>query len=201
MGIHNPIEVRDLGDSLKSLADRYDEFARDQFGASESDSRFYIQEIKKGSIVVELVAASVGLMDSALILRQFHALLKTNTAAYIKGKLPKRHKPESARDYVNLVRAVANADADNSNISFAFREKTANGDEAAFVITKGEASDLTTQVFASQETPKLEQVENIDESAPRRELMRLYQHNLDPTAGDKKRTYHKAIIARYGKAP
>ena len=31
--------------------------------------------------------------------------------------------------------------------------------------------------------------------------MRLYQHNQDPLAGEKKRTQHKAIVSQYGEAP
>ena len=199
--VHNPIEVRDLGDALKALADRYDDFSKVRYGAKASDARFYIQEIRKGSIIVEFVATSVGLMDQGLILKQFYTLVKGDLGAYARGLIPKGHKNENAQSYAEILRAVLNSDGDDDAISFAFREKKANGDEAAFALSKGDVKDITSQVFTSLNRD--ETIENLvsRETEPRRELMRLYQHNMDPSAADKKRTNHKAIVSRYDRSP
>ena len=194
--IHNPIEVRDLGDALTALASRYDDFAKTSFGAKESDCRFYIQEIRKGSIIIEFVGLSVGLIDQALALYHFYGVLKQEALIYVSGRLPERHSNERGRDYAEIVRAVANSDSDDASLAFAYRETKSNGDEVVFALSKGEAKNLTTQVLTARESevPKLS-VE--DETGHRRELMRLYQHNQDKAAGKKKRTNHKAIITKY----
>ncbi|MBB4660264.1 hypothetical protein [Parvularcula dongshanensis] len=66
-----PIEVRELGDLLGSLANQYDDFIHENAPDAESTSRFYIKSIRQSSIIIEFVATAIGVMDQVLITRDF----------------------------------------------------------------------------------------------------------------------------------
>lgn len=196
------IEVREFSATLNSLADQYQHFIENTYGSTDVDARFFIKEIRKGSFVVEFAAISVGMMDQVIILKQFFGLTKTYISGMLSGKETPKEVEERDQQVVDMVRAVANSQ--DATLSLAFKEtKGAAGDsETVLVVTKQDAQDLVSNFAPKIEaTPQLPDDAESVETKPRRVLMRLFQHNQDPNAGNKERTGHKALIRSIDEKP
>lgn len=190
----NPVEVRDFGKMLNSVAVQYDEFVTETYGEQKTDARFYIQEIKKGSIIVEFAAVSIGMMDQAIILKQFVEITKSHVGAYLGAPNLNSRKttPKKGDHLVDMVRAVANSE--DGTLTLAYKESDSDGSGAALMVTKGDAETLTHNVFQNPNPAPLMLTVDEDNLTRARGIMRLYQHNQDPKAASKKRTNHKAIF-------
>ncbi|MEO0467630.1 MAG: hypothetical protein AAF216_13900 [Pseudomonadota bacterium] len=191
-----PVEVRDFSLMLSALASQYDDFLDKTYGQPDSDTRFFVKEVRKGSYIIEMAAIAVGMMDQAIILKQFFELTKGHVRNLLAGEHRSEPVQENKRHIVDMVQAVANSDKGSLTLAFRERNDPDGASDTALVITKDDAGKLTrdfeSDLFASEQK---EAVFSEERSAPRRVLMRLYQHNQDPNVANKKdRTQHKAII-------
>ena len=196
------IEVREFSATLNALASQYEHFVDLAYGSAVEDSRFFIKEIRKGSFVVEFAALSVGIMDQVIILKQFFGLTKTYISGMIAGKKTPQEVRERDHQVVDMVRAIA--DSEDATLSLAYKETKGDqgNSETVLIVTKQEAKDLVSTFGPKSENNiLLEDPQSSFESEPKRVLMRLYQHNQDPNAGNKERTGHKAIIRSLDEKP
>jgi len=198
LDLSSPVEVRDFSDMLGSVADQYDQFIEYAYGEHETDSRFYIKEIRKGSIIVDFAAATIGLMDQTIILKQFFEITKQQTLSMIpryssRDSTPPKSAPDNKKHIGTMVRAVAKAE--DGKLTLAYKETSPDGSEVAMVVTRDDAKDVMSNIFTADTAPVLKVIEGKTPlSKERRALMRLYQHNQDPNVSEKKRTGHKASV-------
>ena len=187
------VEVRDLGDLLNSLANQYDDYVKSHYSNQEHEGRFYVQEIRRGSIIVEFLAASIGMMDQIVILKQFFEITRADIGAVLGGA-PRKISAQKRGHIADMVKAVARSE--EGSLSLAYKEKDSDGDEAVLMVTKGEAQQITTTL--NESLPAFEAVNKLvsqEETGPnKRVLMRFWQHNKDPNVIDKKKTGHRVII-------
>lgn len=189
------VEVRELGDLLGSLADQYDDYVKSHYNDQEHEGRFYVQEIKHGSIIVQFVAATIGMMDQALILKQFFDLTKDRFGLYLNGV--GEAQPEKRKQIADMVRSVAEAEA--GSISLAYREKDADGSEAVMVIEKGQANDvLSTAMHNKLEALQLPAEPQFE--SKKRVLMVFFQTNRKTQTSGKK-SGERVIIEAIDKKP
>lgn len=197
-----PVEVTDFAAMLTSIASQYDDFLRDSYGIPDAESRFYIKELRKGSLIVHFAAATIGMMDQAIILKQFFDITRGHVQAFIGGTERPARVREKGKQLADMVRAVA--ESEDGNLALAYRETTeADGSsDIAMVVTKQDANDILRR-FALDERPAIQNEEEpVTIEEPKRVLMRLYQHNQDPNVASKKqRTGHKAIIRDFDIEP
>jgi hypothetical protein len=192
--IAEPVEVRDLGVILNSMAEQYDDFVLATYGEQETDARFYINEIGQGCIFVNFAAATIGMMDQVIILKQFYETTKLYIDGLLGGgsTLPPLAEKEAGH-IVDMVRSVAASD--NGSLRLAYKEAAPDGSERSLVITKQEAREIVEKVGRLSPEPKVAlPLDDLEASKPRRVLMRLYQHNQDPRVASKERTGHKAVV-------
>lgn len=195
-----PMEVRDFGTMLNAFADEYDEFVLHAYGREETDARFYIREIRKGSIIVGFMASAIGLMEQFVLLKQFYDITTTHLMALKSGMLPDRLPIDKADRYAAMVKAVA--DSEDGRMTLGFRHSDSDGSETEMILYKGDAQQLVSSVseLKAANQPKMVSYED-DIAAEQRVFMRLYQHNQDPHVSRKSRTGHKAIVRDIDEKP
>lgn len=187
------VGVAELGLALVSLSDQYEDFAL-KMGASEAETKFEIQDLRKGSAYLDLIGVGIGLMDQALILKQFHGVVKVQVTSWVAGipeKLTLKEADAQARKIEGLAKAVALSE--DGNLALAYKRETDNETEVLMMAKQDRQAMLENFAKVRQqikETPP----PALDYDKPQRVLLRLYQHNQDPNPQDKKRTLHKAII-------
>lgn len=185
---------------LGSIATQFDEFVAGTYPTDQRDARFYVQEVRRGSIVIEFVSSVIGMMDQAIILKQFFELTAGQARAYIGLLGAPIPEPSKRQHLVDMVRAVATSE--DGKLTLAFRERESDGAEAALIIGKDEAKEIVSR---ASEFPNLGPlpilVAGPVDGKPERVLMRLYQHNQDPKAAEKKQSAHKAIILKFSNKP
>lgn len=195
--ISDLVEVRELGDMLGSLADQYDDHVKEHYGDQAHEGRFYVQEIKRGSIIMQFIANTIGFMDQTLILKQFFDLTKDRFGLYLNGVGEPKAAPEKRKQIADMVRAVA--EAEEGKLSLAYKEKDADGSEAVLVIEKGEAREVLSTALQN----KLSMIEN-DKAAKfdtrRRVLMVFFQTNKK-TQTSGKNSGERVIIEEIDKKP
>ena len=100
-----------LGIALTSISDLYEDFSR-KLGASDAETSFQVRDLRKGSTIIEFVGMGIGLMDQALILKQFHGHVATQVKGWIGSKFVDDKKPidAQARKIEAMAQAVANSE-------------------------------------------------------------------------------------------
>ena len=194
------IEVRDLGKMLAGLANEYDAFVKGHFDDVDHEARFYVREVRKGSTIIDFVATAIGMMDQILILRQFYEVTSGNIKSLATGVPPKALDSSRKRHLSDMVKAVATSES--GTMSLAFREREADGSEAALVISKGDAQNVVENSISNLNNLLTKAPEGIEEAGPpQRCLMQIWQHNQDECAAQKKKTGHKVKIGKFDPKP
>lgn len=194
------VSVAELGLALTSMSDMYEDFSI-KMGASKAETAFEIQDLKKGSAILHLIGMSIGLMDQAIILKQFHEMFGTQIASWIKGvpsQLPSSEAQSQAKKMEGMARAVG--ESEDGELTLAYRRES-EGETEVLIITKQDGQKMLENFDAARKQAKELPPPMLDYDAPQRVLMRLYQHNQDPDPSQKKRTAHKAIVRDIDSTP
>ncbi|HEY2713734.1 MAG TPA: hypothetical protein VGI60_14565 [Chthoniobacterales bacterium] len=180
-----PIELLDLNKSLFGIAEEYKRFSAAGLPPAEADEmKLYVSEIKTGSIIAELVAATPAMLplfvEHANSLVEFCKFLHT-AYEFLLGK--RKDKPQQLEkiDFqalTNIVEPVAKDNGSQLNIG----ALTLNNPVIQFNLSSLEAN--AAQNAAKREIEKLQEpVTGVKEQA----LLYWYQARNDPRsqAGDK----------------
>lgn len=187
------VNVGDLGLALVSVSDMYSDFAV-KMGATDAESAFEVKDLRKGSAVIDIIASGIGLMDQAVILKNFHDIVKNQVTEWISG-VPEFSKKTEAESQASKIEGMARAvaDSEDGKLSLAYKRETEEETEI-LMVTKEDGQKMLENFATARQTAQELIEPSIDHDKPQRVLMRLYQHNQDPDASQKKRTYHKAIV-------
>lgn len=101
-----PIELLDLSRLFASLAEQYDSYAVEAHKTGRGVARFYVKEIRSGSVEVDIVTQVIGLMDQALIVGGFASLFSKRVRKFISGQFQSESK-RAGRWVADIVSAVA----------------------------------------------------------------------------------------------
>lgn len=202
-----PYEVGEVALMLRSIADQYNEFASGFMGPDMVDARFYVKEVRNGSLVFDFAAVTIGLMDQTTIISQFYTLMKDRVGSMLTPSesadspaAVTNVKPEDAGHISDMVRAVAGSP--DGTFQLAYREwQDGERSEKTLLITRDDADDLVKAAASLHQSAIPDKREQLTESPPERVLMRLFQHNQDPKVSTKERTNHKAVIGRFASGP
>ncbi|MEP1229618.1 MAG: hypothetical protein ABJG88_02980 [Litorimonas sp.] len=163
-------------------------------GATRAETKFEIQDLRKGSAYLDLIGMGIGLIDHALILKQFHGVVKAQVTSWIGGipdKLDLKEADAQARKIEGLAKAVA--ESEDGNLTLGYKRETENETEV-LMMSKQDGQSMLENFAKVRQQIKEVPTPALDYDKPQRLLLRLYQHNQDPNPQDKKRTLHKAII-------
>ena len=79
-------ELLDLSRLFASLGEQYDAYAVETHKTGRGVARFYVKEIRSGSVEVDIVTQVIGLMDQALIVGGFVSLFSKRVRKFITGQ-------------------------------------------------------------------------------------------------------------------
>lgn len=93
-----PVELNTLANSLKAVGSRYKKHLKKEGINSSEDTNLYIREIKKGSIVVELIQAAAPVLSDASSVITFFMSLKAIIEYFSSPSKPAK-KPEEIENF------------------------------------------------------------------------------------------------------
>lgn len=140
LGEEELIQVRELSNMLGGMADRYSAYVNAEFPGEADQAKFFIHEIRRGSIILEFVPVAVGIMDQISIIHNFWNLTSSTLKAYAEGTASglRDRNNDTDRSVAAIVEPIAKSA--NGNLSLAVRERETNdGRERMIVIDAGEA--------------------------------------------------------------
>lgn len=105
--LSEPIELIDLSELFASFGEQFDAYAMEHHKTGRGVARFYVKEIRKGSIEVDIISQAIGLMDQALIVGGFASLFSKRVRRFIAGQFDKSDTKRAGRWVTDLVKAVA----------------------------------------------------------------------------------------------
>lgn len=113
-----PIEVGDFVAAFTSVESQYEKFVRDRFPDAVGEAKIFVREIKKGSIIAELLPfvphvllnmqSVIGPMDQILIVDEFVRRYGGALKAYFKGGKVEEATRSDLKDFMGAVVAIAN---------------------------------------------------------------------------------------------
>lgn len=192
LNVHQPIEVRDLGALLGSYAGQFDDFIKESQPNAEASAKFYVKSIREGCIEIEFIGWAIGMMDSAMILRDFGRYNASLLKGYIKGKPELPDTPKHRTQAAEVLSVLAQNEGD-----MAITYHNRDGDrETTFTAVKGEATAGMKDILQRQLDSKPE----VKRDPHKRVLMRFFATNLK-TAASGKRSGDQIIIAMLDSKP
>lgn len=191
--LNKPVEVHELADILRAFSDQFDDFIEHEYASEKVDPKFFVQDIRRGSIVVDFAASAIGLMDQFIILKQFYEITKIQVGSILGGSTPSDITDRGKQHLVDMVRAVAASD--DGKMTLGYRHIDQDGCEEILVISKSDSVEILDVLGKpSSVTIPAPEVKRINVGETKRCFMRIFQHNQDPNVADKARTGHKAIV-------
>lgn len=195
--LEEPLEATGFAEMIGSLAAQFDDYVMETQGLQGS-GRFYVREVRQGSIIIDFGALVVQAADSTLIMRDFTKRLAGRLKRYISRETDKTDGQRESEQVVKLLSSVAKNDG---KMSLAYRHAKPDGETVEFAAISGEAREGVEEALRRTIEHRKEQRDNIEVGPQVRALMTLYQHNKDPNAAEKRSTGHKAIITQLDKKP
>jgi hypothetical protein len=106
----NPLELNELTNSLNALAKEYDYFVKNEFGYTKIDRKLEIKKLEQGSLIIDLAAVAIPLMDNVNVIYDFGKHL-IDTLDHFVGKtktdLPVTSK-RTCDNLNNFINPIAN---------------------------------------------------------------------------------------------
>ena len=129
LDLQEPADLFDLVGALSAVANQFEQFIRREHQNLKGDARLFVKEIRKGSIIVELIPVILPLienMDRVLVVdgfvRRFGGLL----TSYSEGDKKDDLSRSDIKDLMGAVSIIANDPNGTSSISSVEYHKTKN---------------------------------------------------------------------------
>lgn len=112
LDVEKPIELVDFVSAFTALSGQYERYMRDHHPDLKNEAQIFIQENRPGSILADLIplfGSLMGIMDQAVIVRDFVQLFGKNISQYFRtgGRLKDASKGE-LKDLIGSLSAIAN---------------------------------------------------------------------------------------------
>ena len=184
-----PIELGDFVSGFVALGNQYEKFLKRERPDLKSEARFYVKEVRSGSIEAELVGflatafgSMISTMDQVLIFEEFVRTYRERISAYFQkgGRAPDASKSDLA-DFHKTVAAVANDPTGNAALQAAVYEDGKRKIRAAFTFTTAQARTAEREIAAH----RLE-IEQRTDTDHERVLMRFVRSSIQAAKAGKR---------------
>jgi hypothetical protein len=118
LDLSEPVEVTDFARLFAGVGRQFDEYVESAHPSIAGHARIYIKEMRKGSIIADLMAQvqdMIDFMDAVLIVTGFGSLIGWRLKKYISGEKVEGVDKADIADIADMVKAVAN-DADGKAV-------------------------------------------------------------------------------------
>jgi len=196
LDLREPVELRDFVSVFTSLASEFERFVLARYPDLEGGTEVYVTEVRRGSIVAELMPwvvitgqAVLGAGDSIMLIEDFVNRWKGRIGSYFMpgGKVEDADK-SSLRDFMGYVAAIANDPAGSATL-----EAVAYEDGKRKI--RAQLKFDTTQARAARE-----QIENqrraleANTGADRERLLMVFVQTNTKTSGLGARTGERVVV-------
>jgi hypothetical protein len=145
----NPIEIGDFVSGFTSVAAQYDKFIRQEHPDLTTEAKIYVKQVRRGSIIVELLpfvpyvmfgAESLTHIEHINAINEFVTTYRDKVSTYF-GRANKKDEATRSdlKDFLGTVSAVANDVDGKASIQAAIFEDGKKKVKAAFKFTTKEA--------------------------------------------------------------
>ena|SRR3990167_1897177 len=182
----NPVSLKDLSLSLLSFNHQFNRFIESETDSADLGSELLIKEVRKGSIVIELVSLAspiVPLLWEGGTLLQWSKVVQ-DICGWLLGKVktqPKTLTKQDLQEWNKFVEPVAKDHGSQININVSDGGTVINH----FSINSTEANAIQNEI-----SRKIELLDQPEDHIHRQKVMYWYQAKFDPQS----ETGNKAII-------
>ena len=150
LDLRDPIELHDFVDLFASIGSQYERYLKTEYPDAKGEARIFIHEIRKGSIIADLFPGGLGdlikYMDDVLIVTGFSYLLAKTIKVYLAGKRNPNATKSDLKDYLGIVRAVADDSDGKAVIETTTYKEGLLSREVVFTFNTQEARDTAKHI-------------------------------------------------------
>ena len=197
--LEEPPELFALVSAFTAIGNQYEQYIKESHKNLHGDTRLFVREIRKGSIVLDLIPIILPLienMDRVLIIDEFVRRYGGMLANYMSGHDEPVPSKSALKDFMGQVGIIATDPNGRSTISSAIYHETKVTKRVEMTFDTSQARtarDTIQRQMAAIDLPAYEMHDRV--------FMRVFQSNLnDPVVGSHK-TGEKAIIADISEKP
>ncbi len=155
-----PIELSAFVGAFTSLGNEFERFLRDEHPELRGDVKFFVKEIRKGSIEADIIpmftavaVPLIGQLDQVMIVEDFAKRWSARLRAFLTGNVAEQPKTKGElRDFSDAVAAIATDPDASSKLSTATFEKDTGNTKirAAFIFDTQAGRIVQEQIMARQ---------------------------------------------------
>lgn len=173
-----PIELADFVGAFTSLGNELERFVKERSPTNKSDVNFFVREVRSGSVVADILAGLIGVMDQTLILEHFVKMWGERISILIKGDIEKAPETKGElKDFYNATKAIARDPNAVHRLEAAVFEDGKRQVRAAFQFNNSEAQ--TVQQSIEDKLVALEKTTHADHERVLMVFTRSDIHNVD----------------------
>ncbi len=154
LDLQDPVEIADFVALFASVGRQYEQYIKVTYPDANSEAKVFVHEVRKGSIVADLFVGDLGelirVMDDALIVTGFSALMAKVLKGYLDGKRNPDASKSDLKDYHGTVRAVAKDRGGNATIEKATYKQGLLSKEIVYTFTTAEARATAAEIETHQ---------------------------------------------------
>lgn len=121
----DPPELQDFVASLTGIGNQFDRYIQEHHPDLSGTARFYVQEVRKGSLVIEILPflqPIIERMDQFLIVKDFAVHWQTALSVYLDGVVNPKASKSEMKDFLDTVKVVAKDRRASQRLSIAAYE-------------------------------------------------------------------------------
>lgn len=110
LDLAEPVEIADFAALFVGIGSQFDRYLADEHPTMKGQAQMYVKEVRKGSIVADLVPSIpdlIGYMDTALIVGGFGALFSKRVRSLISGQFMKTTSKPDIIEIGKTLRAIS----------------------------------------------------------------------------------------------
>ena len=166
MDLAEPIELGDFVGFFGGISGQFDRFIRASHPELAPEARFFVKEVRKGSIIVELFPGGfsdiIGMVDGVLITIAFADLIGLAVLGYARGKRNPDATRAELKDLYSTVEALAKDKDGEVTVETITYEKSIWNRKIAFTFTSKQAREAAKAI--EDHRSDLDKVEAADHS-------------------------------------
>lgn len=193
LDLKDPIELGDFGRLFAALGEQFEAHIRRKHPNLKGEARFYIREIKKGSIVadiVPLIRDVFDVMDAVVVVTGFAGVVATIVKTYAKGRrLPDATKKD-LENVIDLCRCTAHDRDGRARIQTVKYEQDVLTRRLEVSFDTSEAKS----VIVAAEAHKADMDEGRTEGADHERVLMVFERSSTRDAALGKRSGERVVI-------
>ena len=183
-----PVELNQLTVSLNALSRQYDSFLK-RSNCTKSDRKLYLHKLERGSVIVELVAASIPLFSDINTIMTFFNYLKSSFEYFLgKSEAKYQYSRQDLEEMHSIIEQTSKDNGSSTSISIKNGDVTTNIYNVSYIDANAAQNGIKRY---------LENIETVRPAFFSKELMYWANANFVKN----KKAHDKVVIEKIDKHP